>query len=572
MNKYEIIKDIGGGSFGVVYEGINKQTNEKVAIKKLKQKIDSWEACMNQNEVYFLRKLIHPNIIKLIEVIREPNSDISFVFEFCDCNLYEYITNHRKRKKAISEDKIHNIIYNITKGLSYLHSQNIMHRDLKPENILISLNNLNNANFTTNSNSIKIADFGTAKQIPQYKNETLTDYICTRWYRAPECVLRSKNYNEKVDIWALGCIMAELYTLKPLFPGQSLFDQMDKIVRLLGTPSYDQWPEGYRLMESLNLKFSEHNKKNFRNVFFDISDEAIDFLEYIFQYDSAKRPSANQLLNHPYLKNNLLSRNEINSYRSQSRKENIQPYRNNILRNSAIPVPFNYKINSEEKNDYSSRNNNISSPTFIMPQIKNNNINIHNSRFNNENMFYNKKPCGRSKSSVIDHVNNYNNINDNNIYSLNNNNKYRDNSIIKNNNYEFPNFLNFENDNKEMSVINKLLDKNIMNIHNKYSNNNLYNNKNNYAHFNNDYNSSTNNALTSIAKKEIINKPLIFNKYIDKQKETIIDDKFHNVMPKIRRYDNNNHNYYMFNDNKNTGFNNFSDGKYKSFFGTRYNL
>ena len=245
MNKYEIIKDIGGGSFGVVYEGINKQTNEKVAIKKLKQKIDSWEACMNQNEVYFLRKLVHPNIIKLIEVIREPNSDISFVFEFCDCNLYEYISNHRKRKKAISEDKIHNIIYNITKGLSYMHSQNIMHRDLKPENILISLNNLNNANFT-NSNSIKIADFGTAKQVPQYKNEDLTDYICTRWYRAPECVLRSKNYNEKVDIWALGCIMAELYTLKPLFPGQSVFDQMDKIVRLLGTPNYEQWPEGYR--------------------------------------------------------------------------------------------------------------------------------------------------------------------------------------------------------------------------------------------------------------------------------------------------------------------------------------
>ena len=101
--------------------------------------MDSWDDCMNQNEVYFLRKLNHPNIIKLIEVIREPNSDVSFVFEFCDCNLYEYITNHRKRKKAIPEDKIQNIIYNITCGLSYMHSENIMHRDLKPENILISL-------------------------------------------------------------------------------------------------------------------------------------------------------------------------------------------------------------------------------------------------------------------------------------------------------------------------------------------------------------------------------------------------------------------------------------------------
>jgi serine/threonine protein kinase len=571
MNKYEIIKDIGGGSFGVVYEGINKQTNEKVAIKKLKQKIDSWEACMNQNEVYFLRKLVHPNIIKLIEVIREPNSDISFVFEYCDCNLYEYISNHRKRKKAISEDKIHNIIYNITKGLSYMHSQNIMHRDLKPENILISLNNLNNANFT-NSNSIKIADFGTAKQVPQYKNEELTDYICTRWYRAPECVLRSKNYNEKVDIWALGCIMAELYTLKPLFPGQSVFDQMDKIVRLLGTPNYEDWPEGYRLMESLNLKFTDHKRQNFRNIFFDISDEAIDFLEYIFQYDSAKRPSANQLLNHPYLKTNLLSRNDINTYRSKSRKENIQLYRNNILRNSSIPIPYNYKINTEEKNDYNNRNNNISSPTFLVSQIKNNNINIQNTRFNDENMFYNKKPCGRSKSSVIDQINNYNNINDNNnIHINNNNNTFRDNNIIKNNNYDYSNFLNFENDNKEMSVINKLLNKNIMNIHNKY-NTNIYNTKKNYSPFNGDYNSPPNNALSSVAKNEIVNKPLIFNKYIDKQKETLINDKFHNVMPKIRKYTNNSNNYYMYNDNKNVGFNNFPEGKYKSFFGTRYNL
>ena len=570
MNKYEIIKDLGGGSYGTVYEGINKKTSEKVAIKKLKQKMDSWDDCMNQNEVYFLRKLNHPNIIKLIEVIREPNSDISFVFEFCECNLYEYITTHLKRKKAIQEDKIQNIIYNIARGLSYMHSENIMHRDLKPENILISLNDIHIMN---NTIKIKIADFGAAKEIPEFKNEALTEYICTRWYRAPECALRSKNYDEKIDIWALGCIMAELYSLKPLFPGQSEFDQIDKIVRILGTPSYEEWPEGYRLMENLNMKFPQYNRKNLKNILFDICDEAIDFLEYIFQYDSGKRPSANDLLKHPYLSKNFnKNKVDINSFRSQSRKEHLYPLKdntiNNIYKNVSInnQIPYNYKVLLNEENN--NNNNKVNSPTFMLPQIKNKSINISNSRFNNEEIFFNKNPYERSKSSIIEKMNNSNNINENNIY-----NKYNTN-IVKNNNYEYSKFSNYENESKDLSNINKMLSNNLMINQNNYDNIYNYNknNKGNYLPFKNDYNSKNNNAFSSIAKNEIVqNKQFLFNKYIDKQKETINNaDIFHNIMPKIRKHNNN---YNIFNDNKNYGYNNNNkDGTYRSFFATRYNL
>ena len=559
MNKYEILKDIGGGSYGTVYEGINKETHQKVAIKKLKQKIDCWEDCMNQNEVYFLRKLNHPNVIKLIEVIREQNSDISFVFEFCECNLYEFITNHRKRKKSLPEYKIQNIILNITRGLSYIHSQNIMHRDLKPENILISINDNDVSN-----NLIKIADFGTAKEIPPYKNESLTDYICTRWYRAPECVLKSRNYDEKVDIWALGCIMAELYSLRPLFPGQNEFDQLDKIVKILGTPNYDDWPEGYRLIQSLNMQFPQYNRKNLHNFFFDISEDAINFLEYIFKYDPIKRPSANDLLNHPYLiNNNILNINKysVSTYRNPSRKNNLYTVNDNNNDKQTYPISYTYKNNINKENNYSNR---LNKPDFLISQFKNKSINISNSIPSNEDTFFNKKSNSRSKSIIIDKNKDPYISKDNRSYNQFTND-------IKNHNYS--NILDYENSNQELNDINKMLDNNIMKIQNNFDN--IYNlNKVNkyYTPFNNEYHSTVNNAFSSLAKNEIIQKPVIFNKYFDKQKETINnEDLFHSVVPKIRRLTNSN-NYYMHNDNKNLGYNYNQEGNYKSFFATRYNL
>ena len=290
MNKYQIIKLIGDGTYGQVYEGINKETNMKVAIKKLKNKMSSWEDCILQNEVRFLRKLNHENVVKLLEVIREQNSDVSYIFEYCDCNLFQFIENHRKQKMFISEMKIRNIIYQIVCGVKYLHSCNIMHRDLKPENILMIINN----------NLIKIADFGTAKEIPEFRNNSLTDYVCTRWYRAPECTLKSNNYNEKIDVWAIGCIMAELYTLKPLFPGIDEFDQLNKILKIVGTPEYNEWPEGYALVQKLNIRLPNYNKSNLKQYVFNANDDAIDFLEFIFQLNPDKRPSCSELLKHPY--------------------------------------------------------------------------------------------------------------------------------------------------------------------------------------------------------------------------------------------------------------------------------
>ena len=516
MHKYEIIKDIGGGTFGNVYEGINRETNERVAIKKLKRKINSWDDCMNQNEVYFLRKLNHPNIIKLIEVIREQNSDISLVFEYCDYNLYELIKNHRQQRNRIPEEQIKNIIYNITLGLSYLHSQNVMHRDLKPENVLIINNNTNNI-------IIKIADFGTSRQITTYNPKPLTDYICTRWYRSPECVLKSKHYDEKVDIWALGCIMAELYTLKPLFPGKSEFDQIDSIAKILGTPAYQEWPEGYQLMEILNMHFPEYNKKNLRDIIFDISDDGIDFLEYIFQYDPKKRPSADELLNHPYLKNNRL-----NSYNNDNIQNNFYSFK----KNDSNILPYSQYNNNifEEKNDY---NNKFMSPIGIFPQIKNSSRS--NLIYNDENNFYNKKSSYRSSSSMYD-KHNYLNKN------------------LSDKNFEYSKISNFNNNNI------------LLNKSNVFEQKNNYENKYNYIPYKNEYGATANNAFSSIAKNDIVqNTPFIFNRFFNRQKNEVNDYRFHNIKPKLRKITDNI--YGIFNNNYNDNQEN-----YRSYFAQRYNL
>ena len=299
MNKYQIFEVIGDGTYGVVYKGINTQTNEHVAIKKLKDKVSSWNKCLELNEVRILRKLNHVNIIKLQEIIHERNNEVSLIFEYADINLYEYIRSFYKNNEHIPEHKIRSIIYQIISGMHYLHQQGIMHRDLKPENILIM----------RSTNQIKIADFGTAKEVPAFTGGVgvgvgaLTDYVCTRWYRAPECVLKSTEYNESIDVWAIACVMVELYNLKPLFAGSSEFDQLDKICNVLGTPTYNEWPDGFKYMQRLGMSFPKCNKRDIGSVVKNASDDAVELLKEILVWDWKERAKCSELLNHRYFNN-----------------------------------------------------------------------------------------------------------------------------------------------------------------------------------------------------------------------------------------------------------------------------
>ncbi len=208
------------------------------------------------------------------------------IFEYCDDNLLDFYQSFKNRNIRLNEEDIRRIIYGIASALNFMQRKGFFHRDLKPENILID-----------SSINTKLADFGLAREIrssPPY-----TEYVSTRWYRAPEILLKSKSYNSPVDIFALGCIMVELYNQEPLFTGQSNIDQLNKIINVLGTPDIT-WDEGYRLARKIGLTFSKKKAMPFSAIVKGGSHEALDLIKKMLVFDSKKRISAPDILKHNY--------------------------------------------------------------------------------------------------------------------------------------------------------------------------------------------------------------------------------------------------------------------------------
>ncbi|KAL2489796.1 Protein kinase superfamily protein [Forsythia ovata] len=282
MERYKIIKEVGNGTFGSVWRALNKQSGEVVAIKKMKKKYYSWEECINLREVKSLRKMNHPNIVKLKEVIRE-NDVLYFVFEYMECNLYQLM---KDRRKLFSEAEVRTWCFQVFQGLAYIHQRGYFHRDLKPENLLVSMD------------IIKVADFGLAREIDS--QPPFTEYVSTRWYRAPEVLLQSQTYGPAVDMWAMGAIMAELFTLRPLFPGSSEADEIYKICCVIGSPTKMKWPEGIKLASAINYQFPEVAGVDLSLLIPGVSEDAISLITSLCSWDPCKRPTALEALQHPF--------------------------------------------------------------------------------------------------------------------------------------------------------------------------------------------------------------------------------------------------------------------------------
>eukprot|EP00796_Vickermania_ingenoplastis_P008840 gene8841-6222_t len=300
MEKYELLNQIGDGTFGSVAKAVNKKTGQLVAIKKMKQKFYTWEECIKLPEVVVVKKIHrHPNVVKLSEVIRD-NNELFFVFEYMDGDLLGVIKKAKQAQRpedvplgpAISYPKVKHYMRQLLQALAYLHKRGYFHRDLKPENLLIRKD-------AQGEEVVKLGDFGLVKEVRA--RPPFTDYVSTRWYRAPELLLQDRAYNAPVDIFAAGCIMSELITTRPLFPGSNEVDQLFKIMSILGSPTEKTWPGGFMLAKKIRYTFPSIHGCGLAKVLpSHVPSQALHLMNQMLQYDPRLRPTAEQCLAHPY--------------------------------------------------------------------------------------------------------------------------------------------------------------------------------------------------------------------------------------------------------------------------------
>jgi len=301
---YEPISLRGSGAFGYVIEAYDRIHDTRVAIKrthKVGSKISREYEILSQ-----IKDCEY--IVKLIDTFYSVNDDgkviQNLVFEYVNRSLETYMEDFRKKKKFIPIEKIKQISKQLLLGLNFCHKKNIVHRDLKPENVLF-----------TEDERVKICDFGSSKYINE--ETTSTPYIVSRYYRAPELILGKNDYSSKIDIFAAGCIICELFTLTPLFPGKFEGLQIYEQMSILGNPGKNYFsqfhlPKNYVEYFS-NLKIegiNDFDKILNQESFYSEDDvkKAADLIVNMIGWDVNKRYTAEQSLNHPFFKEKENSR------------------------------------------------------------------------------------------------------------------------------------------------------------------------------------------------------------------------------------------------------------------------
>ena len=306
----ELIKKVGSGAYGCVASFQDNKNNRKVAVKKITNAFaDLIDGKRILREVKLLRHFQHDNIICILDIYPPKTTqfdDIYIETDLMETDLHRVIYS----KQALTEEHAQYFIYQCLRGLFYLHSCSVVHRDLKPSNLLVNKNC-----------DLKICDFGLARGMGGEEEEdaSLTDYVVTRWYRAPEVVLAASAYSEKIDLWSVGCILFEVLARKPLFTGKDHLDQIRKIIEKMGTPrdSDLKWipekgpsrkflakcPESKGVkMQDLLLQATSSSKDGKNGGSTNVSEHTIDFLNKLLTFDPTKRISVKDCMQHPYIK------------------------------------------------------------------------------------------------------------------------------------------------------------------------------------------------------------------------------------------------------------------------------
>jgi mitogen-activated protein kinase 1/3 len=290
--KYDILEVVHVGACAVVRSALHKPTGAKVAIKRITPSDQSFLWLRALRETLWLRYFDHENIISILDVHRpityEESGEVYLTQELMDTNMHRVIETQK-----LSDDHYQYFIYQILRALKAIHSAGVLHRDLKPSCLLLNGNC-----------DLKVCGFGIARPAASIKNDQAleAEYVAHRWYRAPEVLLTPTKYTEAIDLWSVGCILAEMLGGKPLFPGKDFWDQLTLIFNVLGTPT----EEDYNNVESRDarayirsLPFKEPIP--WKKVFPKASDLALDMLEKLLVFNPIKRSNVEEALKHPYL-------------------------------------------------------------------------------------------------------------------------------------------------------------------------------------------------------------------------------------------------------------------------------
>jgi serine/threonine protein kinase len=293
-SRYQLIKPIGQGAYGVVCSATDSVGARKVAIKKISKAFEHLTDCKRTlREINILRHFDHENIIAIDDILRPPSynefEDVYLVTELMDTDLHQIIGS----PQALTDDHCQYFIYQILRGLKYIHSANVLHRDLKPSNILLNGNC-----------DLKICDFGLARVISHGRDDNafLTEYVATRWYRAPEIMLSWKEYSKAIDMWSVGCIFAEILGRKPLFPGKDYIHQLQLITDIIGTPSEEDIEHIRSVKAKTFMRLLPRKPRvPMGQLLPGANPLAIDLLEQMLQFDPSKRIAVEEALQHPYM-------------------------------------------------------------------------------------------------------------------------------------------------------------------------------------------------------------------------------------------------------------------------------
>ncbi|CAH3138825.1 unnamed protein product, partial [Pocillopora meandrina] len=287
--RYKKIDFLGEGQFATVYKAEDQETHAIVAVKKIKlgQRSEAKDGINRTalREIKLLQELRHPNIIGLLDVFGH-KSNISLVFDFMETDLEVII---KDTSIVLSPANVKSYMIMTLQGLEYLHMNWILHRDMKPNNLLID-----------DKGVLKIGDFGLARSFGS-PTKVYTHQVVTRWYRPPELLFGARIYGTGVDIWAVGCILAELLLRVPFLPGSSDLDQLSRIFETLGTPSEDSWPGVTSLPDY--VEFKKFPGIPLKDIFSAAGDDLLDMLDRLLDCNPAGRVNATQALKMPYCSN-----------------------------------------------------------------------------------------------------------------------------------------------------------------------------------------------------------------------------------------------------------------------------